>query len=210
MHSLVIGATGRTGREFVQQALAAGQRVTALVRSPDKMELTDPGLTIIAGDGLDQAAVSKAVAATSYDAVVILVGGSLKNDGTNQNITDNVIAALKEKGRTTRLWVLSAAGTGDSYEQQGWFGKFLAKTLLKGPFEDHAAQEREVKASGLPYTIVRPVGLTNGQASGGKYVALERGKAPSSRIPRADVAEYIVQHLTNPKLIKKAVVLASK
>ncbi len=210
MHSLVIGATGRTGQEFVQQALAAGQRVSAFVRSPEKMEIRHQNLTVIPGDGLDQAAVTKAVAAGPYDAVVILVGGSLKNDGTNQNITDNVIDALKKQGNTTRLWILSAAGTGDSYEQQGWFGKFLAKTLLKGPFADHEAQEREVKASGLPYTIVRPVGLTNGKASGGKYAALERGKAPSSRIPRADVAEYMIKHLTDPQLVRKAVVLAAK
>ena len=34
MKLFVIGATGRTGQEIVQQALARGHQVTAFVRSP--------------------------------------------------------------------------------------------------------------------------------------------------------------------------------
>ena len=38
MKLFVIGATGRTGKEIAQQALARGHQVTAFVRSPDKID----------------------------------------------------------------------------------------------------------------------------------------------------------------------------
>ncbi len=44
---LVLGANGRTGRAFLAQALAAGDTVTALVRSEDRLaDLHHPRLTI--------------------------------------------------------------------------------------------------------------------------------------------------------------------
>ena len=39
MKLFVIGATGRTGHEIVQQALAKGHHVTAFVRSPESITL---------------------------------------------------------------------------------------------------------------------------------------------------------------------------
>src|SRR5262245_47317764 len=50
----VIGATGRTGREVVQQALARGHRVTAFVRSPESITATNERLNIIKGDAMDE------------------------------------------------------------------------------------------------------------------------------------------------------------
>ncbi len=39
MKVLIIGATGPTGQQIVQQALAQGHEVTALVRNPDQFEM---------------------------------------------------------------------------------------------------------------------------------------------------------------------------
>src|ERR1700738_1245578 len=42
MNLLILGATGLTGRLVVEQALAAGHTVTALVRSPERLAINDP------------------------------------------------------------------------------------------------------------------------------------------------------------------------
>jgi len=44
MKLFLIGATGRTGREIVQQALERGHQVTAFVRSPESITLKMSGL----------------------------------------------------------------------------------------------------------------------------------------------------------------------
>ena len=210
MNCLVIGATGLTGTAFTEQALAAGHRVTAFVRSPDKLKPAGDGLDVVRGDGRDAAAVERAVLAHPYDAILIAIGGGLGDDSLNEEVTANVMQSMHKTDPAAHLWIVSAAGTGDSTEQIGWIGKLLKSTMLRKPFADHEKQEREVMNSHLPYTIVRPVGLTNGPLTPDGYVARESGKLPSSQISRADVAHYILTHLTDPAVVGKAMGLSAK
>src|SRR5207302_8934392 len=60
MKLVVLGANGRTGRLVVEQALAAGHNVTALVRSPEKLTIRNSGLRIVAGGATDAADVARA------------------------------------------------------------------------------------------------------------------------------------------------------
>jgi uncharacterized protein YbjT (DUF2867 family) len=61
MNLVVLGATGRTGRLVVEQALAAGHTVTALVRSPEKLPTGSPNLRVVTGEATDALAVSRAL-----------------------------------------------------------------------------------------------------------------------------------------------------
>src|SRR5437588_2338714 len=58
---LVIGATGGTGREIVQQALGQGHEVTAFVRDPAKLQIEHANLRIVKGDVLDYTSVESAM-----------------------------------------------------------------------------------------------------------------------------------------------------
>ena len=55
MNLSVLGATGHIGSLVVEQALAAGHAVTALVRSPQKLTMTSPNLRVITGTATDAA-----------------------------------------------------------------------------------------------------------------------------------------------------------
>ncbi|MBU4555955.1 MAG: NAD(P)H-binding protein, partial [Actinobacteria bacterium] len=50
MRIVVIGATGRTGRAVVEQALGHGDEVVAFARQPERLELSHPRLTLAPGD----------------------------------------------------------------------------------------------------------------------------------------------------------------
>src|SRR5437868_2711392 len=65
---LVIGATGGTGRQLVEQALAQGHQVTALVRTPAKLKVEHPHLRVLKGDVMDY--ISVELAMLGQDAVV--------------------------------------------------------------------------------------------------------------------------------------------
>ena len=54
MKLFVIGATGRTGQEIVQQALGRGHQVTAFVRSPEGVGAKNERLIIVKGDVTDE------------------------------------------------------------------------------------------------------------------------------------------------------------
>ncbi len=58
---MIFGATGRTGRLLVDQALAAGYEVTAFVRDPARLGEPQEFLVPFRGDILDAGRVERAV-----------------------------------------------------------------------------------------------------------------------------------------------------
>src|SRR5437870_9755503 len=72
MKLFVIGATGRTGREIVQQALARGHHVTAFVRSPESITLKNERLTVLKGNAMDGNQLFHAI--QNHDAVLSTLG----------------------------------------------------------------------------------------------------------------------------------------
>ena len=71
MKVLVFGAAGRSGEALVNEALAAGHKVTAFVRGAAQYKKAN--VRVVAGDALDAAAVDAAVA--GQDAVIDALGG---------------------------------------------------------------------------------------------------------------------------------------
>src|SRR6478672_2041748 len=72
MKLLIFGATGGTGRELVDQALAQGHEVTAFVRNPAKMTTQHEKLKVVKGNIMDCHSVGTAVA--GQDAVFSALG----------------------------------------------------------------------------------------------------------------------------------------
>jgi putative NADH-flavin reductase len=72
MKLLVFGATGGTGRQLVQQALAQGHVVTAFVRNPSRFRMVHENLRVAQGDVLRSDTVEPAV--SGQDAVLSALG----------------------------------------------------------------------------------------------------------------------------------------
>lgn len=210
MKILLVGATGKTGQQILAQALEAGYAVTALVRSPEKITQPQDRLAVMVGEALDEAAVEQAVQSDHFEAVIVAMGSSsLKNTGIRATSTTYVVKALQKHLPEAHLWVVSSAGTGSSLQQVGLLSKIFVKTVIAGPVQDHEAQEAAVRSSSLVYTIVRPVGLSDGPASGGAYVVKAEGKLLQRRIARADVAHFIINNLERSAYQRKAVALSA-
>ena len=71
MRIAIPGASGRTGRHLVDQALAAGLEVSAFVRDASKLPREHERLRIERGDAMDPAAVEAAV--RGNDAVISVI-----------------------------------------------------------------------------------------------------------------------------------------
>lgn len=203
----VFGASGLTGSECVYQALKDGDNVIGLTRNPSNLvipkgsggadagkPLTDPKLTMIAGDVTKKSDVAK-VFESDVDGVIIALGGKTADVGETMltDGTNNVIDAMKAKG-VKRLAVVTSIGAGDSESQAPFFFKILMWTAMKKIFTDKNNQEAATMKSGLEYCIVRPGGLTVDAPTG--VINVIDGEAGS--IPRADVAQFCLDAVRVP------------
>ncbi|WP_456865316.1 NAD(P)-dependent oxidoreductase [Galbibacter sp. BG1] len=208
MEILVIGATGRTGRHIVKLAVNEGHRVTVFVRSPEKLDRPQTGVKVVHGDALDEVAIKNLICNNNFEAVVIAVGAdSLKCSSVRAESTKNIIAALEARNSNARVWIMSSAGVNESIDQLGFLSKAFAKTILKGHIFDHSNQEKLVRGSALPYTIIRPMGLKDETFETPNYIVLEKGRVPTNHISRLDVAHFIIDNINNPAYLGKAVTL---
>ncbi len=108
MRLIVFGASGATGRQLVEQALAANHEVTAFVRNPARFRIEHPRLTVTQGDALDPQRVSAAIA--GQDAVLYAIGTNRRSTLTVcTESTRHIIAAMKQHGMR-RLVCLTAYG----------------------------------------------------------------------------------------------------
>lgn len=191
MKIIVFGATGGVGQSVVKQAVENGLEVTAFVRIPTKLEVTHEKLNVIQGNAMEQSEVAAAIA--GHDAVVSCLGSSqgMKKSTELQEMTNNIVTGMQEHDVKRIVYTASA---GIHKELPGISGK-LIMGMLKNTLADHRAAYEIIEAHGLNFTIVRPMGLTNGPLSE-KYRESKIGVPEKSRsIPRADVAHFILKAL---------------
>ena len=201
MKLAVFGATGGTGKQVVEQALAAGHTVAVLVRDPAKLAINNPALTVKRGNVLEPEDVFNTV--SGADAVVVSLGNTSNNpDGVVAKGTANVVAAMQKSG-VARLLVVTSIGVGESKDQVPFAFKALMATVLRKAMQDKEEQEKIVKASGLDWTIVRPGGLTDGPRTGNYRYGIDP-KITAGQVSRADVAEFILKELTDTQFLRKA------
>ncbi len=74
----------------------------------------------------------------------------------------------------------------------------MFRAFLRDVFADHERQENEVKQSHLDWTIVRPGAFVDGNRTGHyRHGFPSTDKTAKLKIPRADVADFLLQQLTN-------------
>jgi Trk K+ transport system NAD-binding subunit len=150
----VIGATGRTGGEIVQQALAKGHSVTAFVRAPEKIVLKSEGLNVLKGDAMNEDQLAAAM--QDHDAVLTTLGPRevFKRSSMMHDSALATAHAMRRAG-VKRLVVLSASAHFPGIPNR------IASFILRNHMRDSLAMEAVVTDSGLDWTIARPPRLTS-------------------------------------------------
>ena len=194
--TLIFGASRGLGRAFTHNALAEGHRVVALVRSPEMAtELGALGVDVIEGDALDPAAVQQACIAAGQDAQVVSTLGSFRQAApVDYQGNRHVIDAMEQAG-LKRLLLVTSLGCGDSwsYLPQRARAAFGHEVRLK------SLAESWLQTSALDWTILRPAGLQDGEATG--QAELSQGKELHGLVRRQDVAIRGMQLLTDPQAL---------
>lgn len=204
MKILVFGASGKTGGMVVSKAKAAGHDVTAFIHGDEPTPL---GVNVVTGDAADEGAVKSAM--SGHEAVIDTIGGTTpwKDAGLEASTAKAIIAGMKAEN-VRRLIVVSAMGVGESSDQAGFvYGKLLMPTMMRGVVSDKGHMEDEVDASGLDFVIARPAALSDDPENGELKVVPEPQKANHTR--RGDLAQFLVDQLTDDRYLGQAVTIAN-
>jgi putative NADH-flavin reductase len=200
MKLFVIGATGRTGREVVQQALIRGHHVTAFVRSPESLGAKSEQLTVVKGDATDQEQLFSAM--QNHDAVISTLGPR-KVFKPGSLLRDSALATTRAMKRAgiKRLVVLSAAAHFPGIPNR------IASFIMRNHMRDSLAMEGIVQSNGLDWTIARPPRLTQGDST--TYRSREDA-APRMgfTLDRTAVAAFMLDAIGQTKHLHKIVGIA--
>ena len=193
MTVLVVGATGSIGRLVVAEALRQGHAVRALVRDAARARGLPQDAQRVVGD-LTRAE-TLAAAVESVDAVVFTHGssggGKSGAEQVDYGAVRNVLRALA--GRSVRIALMTSIGVTNRE------GAYNRSTHIH---DWKRRGERLVRASGLPYTIVRPGWFDYNEQDQRRLVLLQgdrrhAGDPSDGVIARQQIAEVLVRSLTS-------------
>src|SRR5271166_4295981 len=190
---LVVGATGSIGHLVVEEAFRQGHVARALVRTPSKARKFPAQVEVISGDVTRPETLTAAV--NGIDAIVFTLGsdgaGKVGAETVDYGGVRNVLAALGS--RTARIALMTSIGvTNRTAESHDWKRR----------------AERLVRASGLPYTIVRPGWFDYNKADEHQLVFLQgdtrqAGDSSDGVIARSQIAEVLVHSLSSDQALGK-------
>jgi len=220
MKLTIFAATGGIGRQALEQAVAAGHDVTAVVRNPKKLS---GEVRIVTADlaAADLAALESAVGGA--DAVLSGLGPRSKSEAGIASQGTRAIVQAMQATDVRRIVVVSASpiGTvpspgrpkppkhdpGDGFFMRNLFSR-IARVAFRKRYADLARMEDVVRDSGLDWTVIRPPQLTDKPLTGIYRTAYGQNLRGGWSISRADVANLMLRVLEQPETIGRAVGVA--
>jgi len=211
MRLLILGGTGRTGKLLVEEAVKRGYLVNVLVR--EKKHYSSPSLFISVFEGLPTHKADLAGAMLGCDAVINALNISRTSDFPWAKLRtpkkflslsmENEIAIARLQ-HIDRIITISAWGVNETKKELPfWFKWLIDYSNISYAYAEHEAQEQLLLISGLKWTAVRPVILTNFKKDQPVTVSYNKFPSPGLFISRYNVAKFIVDILEDPEFYQK-------
>jgi len=196
---LVVGSTGSIGHLVVEEAVRRGYAVRALVRTPSKARKFPEQVEVISGDVTRPETLT--AAAAGVDAIVFTLGsdgkGKVGAESVDYGGVRNILHALSSQ--KPRIALMTSIGITN---REGSYNRSTESHDWK------RRSERLVRASGLPYTIVRPGWFDYNSPNEHKLVFLQgdrrqAGDPSDGVIARRQIAEVLVHSLSSEAALRK-------
>lgn len=206
MKLVIFGASSPTGKLLVENALAKGHVVTALVRDESRLGMTHPNLRVFCGDALKYEDVEAVVSGS--EGVISTLGPRGKPAVMAAESTKNIVNAMERNG-VKRLVLVSVAGIAVPQDKRGKsIIDSLLKFFLREVFTDRENQLAILNASQLDWVAVRVPRLTDGVGTGS--VRAFFGKpSPGMKLTRADLADFMLEQLNSDQWLRQAPILSN-
>jgi putative NADH-flavin reductase len=207
----VVGATGRTGRQVVEQALARGHHVTALARRPDEIALRHARLSTVAADVSKLESLCDALTGSAAVISALGIGSSREPTAVYSEGVANVLRGMSAH-QIDKLAVISAAPAGPRAEQP-FLERRLAMPILDrifgATYEDMRRMEATLSQSNVSWVSLRPPRLVDKKAKGRYRIDPVKPLRRARSLTYSDLATALLDSLHRPDLHRRAVYVAN-
>jgi putative NADH-flavin reductase len=192
MKLLILGATGGIGIELVRQALGRGHRITAFVRTPDRLREFGNRIRIVTGDPLKVSELAPAI--HTHDAVLSAFGPRVPIAKSDEHLLSAFAKSLTSAMQAAQVKRGILVSTAFLF-RDAWLppAYLFGRLLFPGVVRDASEMEAILGASNLDLVIVRPPQLTDKPHTGRFRVRQGRLPILGLSVPRADVADCMIQ-----------------
>lgn len=198
---LVLGATGGTGLEVVQQAISRQWKVRALVRSPNRLASLERDIEIQRGDLTSQ--TDLATALQGIDAVVSAFGPRNPVPHHEEDLLSRFSAALISAMGKTQVRRVVLESTSFLFKDAVLPPAHLVgRMFFADRVRDSIAMEDSFRRSSTDWTFIRPTRLTDGPKTANYRKAVGRLPHFAFSISRADVADAMLTALFDPSTLR--------
>lgn len=201
---LIIGATGSMGRLAAAEALRQGHRTSALVRTPSRTSVLPEGAEPVRGDLTDRDSLRSALHGVDS---VIFAHGAEGSEETIREVEYNGIRNVLSLIADREVRIVLTTGVGVTARNTWYNTSHIADWKRRA--------ERLVRASGQPYTIVRPGWFDENGPDERQLVFRQGGRdytgGPSDGVVSRDqVARVLVNSMTAPDAAGKTFELVAE
>ncbi|SOC44249.1 NAD(P)-dependent oxidoreductase [Ureibacillus acetophenoni] len=205
MNILIFGATGRVGSQIVNYALQDGHKVTAFVRTPEKIQTNNENLSVFQGNVLNKEDISGAM--QGVDVVI----SALNTDGTTtlSESMPYIIEAMENK-KIQRIITVGTAGILQSRTEPNLlrYQSSESKRKITRAAEEHHKVYDLLTQTTLDWTIVCPTYLPDGERVGEYRVERDFLPVDGVKISVPDTAEFTYSQIYIDEYIKSRVGIA--
>ena len=215
MKVLLLGASGRLGKEILKKLIGEGISTSILVRDRSKIALQSEHLSIFEGTPQNPADLAHALSGCHRVVTTLNISrnsdfpwSKLRAPKTLLSDTITHLLSLAPQHSLQKIVTVSAWGVHETKKDLPfWFRWLIDNSNIKYGYIDHERQEDILVKSDLDWTILRPVGLSNSQKDKPVRVSFE-GKPAGMLVSRKSVAAFIVDHLGRSDYSRKLVTLS--
>ena len=207
----VLGANGPTGRLLSKQLVYAGHQVRALTRHPDDGGLSGLDITVISGDATREADLRRAF--KGAEAVVSVLGVPYSKEPVSLYSESALAVTSLMTAQGPRRLVVTSSAVLSTWQDpaMSWVERNVMLRILgsmgRTLYDDMRRMEQIVTATDLDWTIMRPLGLADMDAST-KWAVAEDHIA-GKQTARRDLASAIVNQLSRTDFLRRTAAVAT-